>query len=251
MIIRVLLVLGLLWAAPPRAEAVRAETLRIGTEADYFPFNYLDGNGQLAGFDTDIARALCDALQATCEFIQTPWDNLIPDLLDRRFDIVIASMSITEERKARVAFSNPYYRTPMQFIARRGAYERADPQTLAASRIGVLRGTTAHAYVRDRLGLEGNLRLYATQDDSQRALMRGELDFLLADSFVLWRFTNASEGKEFGFVGSPIHIDEGIGVALRKEDEDLRKRINRAITRIRLDGTYQKINARYFPFDIY
>lgn len=246
MIIRVLVLLVALWAAP-----LRAETLRIGTEADYFPFNYVDSDGKLAGFDTDIARALCDALQVACDFVLGPWDSLIPGLLDRRFDVVIASMSITEERKALVAFSNPYYRTPMQFIARRGLYEQADPATLAKSRVGVLRDTTAHAYVRDRLGLEGVLRLYATQDDSHRALIRGEVDFLLADSFVLWRFTNAPEGKEFGFVGSPIHIDEGIGVALRKEDEELRKRINRAITRIRLDGTYQRINARYFPFDIH
>lgn len=236
-------------AAPHAGRA--ADKLIIGTEGDYAPFSYIDETGALGGFDVDMAHALCAAMKVECEIVAIPWGDLIPALNDRRIDAIIASMSITEERKRLVAFTNRYYRTPMQFIARKGAKIDVSPEHLRGKRVAVEAQTTAHKYLLNLGDVGMEMRIYATQSDANAALVRGEADLLIADSLVMWALTKTPEGAAFEFVGAPIYADEGIGIAVRHGDEALLQALNRAILRVRIDGTYEKINAKYFPFSIY
>lgn len=250
-IVRAALVLAAMLALLAPRGGFAADTLIIGTEGDYAPFSYIDEDGILGGFDVDMAEALCAAMQARCDVVAIPWGDLIPALNDRRIDAIIASMSITEERKQLVAFTNRYYRTPMQFIARKGANIDVSPEHLRGKRVAVEAQTTAHKYLQNLGDIGMEMRIYATQSEANGALMRGDADLLIADSLVMWALTKTPEGEAFEFVGAPIYADEGIGIAVRHGDEQLLQAFNRAILRVRIDGTYDKINARYFPFSIY
>jgi len=228
------------------------DIVRIAVTSDYPPFNYLDDRGQLAGFDVDIATALCAAMRASCEFVRVEsFVDLIPTLLAGRGDAAVASMSITEERKQRVAFTNHYYRTPMQFVGSAGFEWPETEEGLRGRRVAVESGTTAEDYVQNRLPGSVELLSFPTQDDSIQALVSGRVDLTLSDTLGMWHFVKSEAGKGFKFVGSPIYVDEGIGIALRKEDAKLLRQFNLALARIRVDGTYDRINARYFPFSIY
>lgn len=227
------------------------ERLRILVEGAYPPFNSIAADGSVVGFDADIARALCAVLEAECAFVVVPWAGIIGALLEDRGDVIIASMSITSERKAAVAFTDPYYRTPIQFIAPAGFDRPLTREGLAGLRIGVARSTTAETYLRETLTPTVEIVPLESQTEVERGLLAGNVDLAVADSFVLWSFLRSADGARFRAVGGPIHVDEGIGIALRKEDEALRQKLNLALARIRLDGTYRQINARYFPFSIY
>ena len=250
--IRMLLAALAMAMAPCAHHAAHAaDVLRIGVNVGYHPFGYLDDRGRLAGFDIDIARALCAAMDADCRLTVIDWEDNVTELLANRVDAVVASMSITEERKRLVAFTNRYYRTPMQFVARRGFDRPITRESLRGLKVGVASDTTAERYMRQAFGSDVELVLDPDQGKLNRALAAGELDLVLADSLAMWIVTKSDFGKDFEFVGHPVYVDEDIGIAVRKQDAALRQRLNQAIARIRIDGTYQKINAKYFPFGIY
>ncbi|WP_366554669.1 ABC transporter substrate-binding protein [Aquibaculum sediminis] len=258
------LVLGLAAAAFGFAAASAAadeHTVRIGTEGAYPPFNYIDAEGNLVGFDIDIANALCDAADFECEFVVQDWDGIIPGLLARRYDAIIASMSITEERKEVVDFTDKYYATPAKFVKADdrdleipGEIAEAN-DTLSDMAIGVQRATVHENFLRDNFG-DADIRVYATQDEANLDLVNGRVDLVMADSVVLLEgFLETEEGEGYSFVG-PDYIEEqwhgeGIGIAVRKGEDDLREALNAAIEEIREEGTYQEINAKYFDFDVY
>ncbi|MDY0222101.1 MAG: ABC transporter substrate-binding protein [Desulfobacterium sp.] len=230
--------------------------IRMGTEGAYPPFNYIDKDGKLQGFDVDIAKALCVAAGVECEFVMQDWDGLIPGLLAKKFDTIIASMTISEERLKKVNFTNKYYLTPAQFIAKKGSGFEITPEGLKGKTVGVQRGTVHDNFVRDKFGKTMTINSYATQDEANMDLVSGRLDLVIADTVVLSDgFLNTKEGKDFEFIG-PGFTDkqwfgEGIGIAVRKEDNELRELLNKAIDTIRANGEYQKINAKYFDFDVY
>lgn len=234
-----------------------AETLKIrmGTEGAYPPFNFIDNQGQLGGFDIDIGNALCTAINAECEWVTSDWDGIIPALLAKKFDTIVASMSITEERKQKVAFSNKYYTTPVRFARPKGSEFEITDQELEGKIVGVQSSTVAENFLRGRYGEIVEVKAYATQDEANLDMLSGRIDLLLADSFVLGEFLNSEQGQSVEFVGPSFtdttYLGEGIGIAVRKEDEALREKLNAAIRQIRNDGTYAKINAKYFDFDVY
>jgi len=234
-----------------------AETLKIrmGTEGAYPPFNFIDNQGQLGGFDIDIGNALCTAMNAECEWVTSDWDGIIPALLAKKFDTIVASMSITEERKQKVAFSNKYYTTPVRFARPKGSEFEITDQELEGKIVGVQSSTVAENFLRGRYGEIVEVKAYATQDEANLDMLSGRIDLLLADSFVLGEFLNSEQGQSVEFVGPSFtdttYLGEGIGIAVRKEDEALREKLNAAIRQIRNDGTYAKINAKYFDFDVY
>jgi lysine-arginine-ornithine-binding protein len=235
--------------------------VRIGTEGAYPPFNYIDSNGNLQGFDVDIAKALCKAAKFDCDFVVQDWDGIIPALLAKKYDAIVASMSITAERKKVVAFTHKYYQTPARFIKADSLkleipkdVKKAD-KLLAGKTVGVQRATIHENFLRDNFP-DVTIKVYATQDEANLDLVNGRVDLVLADSVVLQEgFLKTDQGKGFGFVGpnytDPKWFGEGAGIAVRKEDNDLRKALNKAIAQIRKDGTYKKINDKYFNFDVY
>ncbi len=230
-------------------------TVRIGTEGAYPPFNLIDSNGELQGFDIDIAKALCAQMKVTCTFVAQDWDGIIPALLANKYDAIIASMSITEERKLKVDFTDKYYNTPARFVtASSGGVTDTSPAAMSGKNIGAQSSTTHATYLEDVYS-GATIKLYATQDEANLDLASGRLDAVLADSIVLLEWMKTDEGKCCAFVGDDVvsvqHFGEGVGVALRQDDDDLREMLNAAIAAIRADGTYERINAKYFPFSIY
>ncbi len=230
--------------------------IRIGVEGAYPPFSYTTADGKLEGFDIDIARALVKAMGADIKLVAQDWDGIIPALLARKYDAIIASMSITEERKKKVAFSNKYYNTPAKFVAKKGTVKKFTKATLKGKTVGVQRATTHDSYLTDNYGKDVKIKRYATQDDAYLDMKAGRLDFLLADSVALSDgFLKKPEGKDFEFVGPDMTdvrwFGEGVGVAIRKKDKDLVEMFNKAIDQIRADGTYKKIQDKYFNFNVY
>jgi len=237
------------------------ETVRIGSEGAYPPFNFIDSDGNLAGFDIDIANALCDAAGFECEFVVQDWDGIIPGLLARRYDAIIASMSITEERKQVVDFTDKYYATPAKFVKAENReleipedIEEAN-EVLSGMSVGVQRATIHENFLRDNFP-DIDISVYASQDEANLDLANGRVDLVMADSVVLLEgFLETEEGAGYHFVGPDYFEEEwhgeGIGIAIRKGEDDLREAFNNAIQQIREEGTYQEINAKYFDFDVY
>ena len=251
----VVAVLALVCAAGT-VQAKDWKKIRIGVEGAYPPFSYTTADGKLEGFDIDIAKALVKAMGAEIKLVPQDWDGIIPALLARKYDAIIASMSITEERKKKVAFSKKYYNTPAKFVTKKGTVKEFTKDTLKGKTVGVQRATTHDSYLTDNYGKDVKIKRYASQDDAYLDMAAGRLDFLLADSVALSDgFLKKPEGKDFEFVGPDMTDErwfgEGVGVACRKKDKDLVELFNKAIDQIRADGTYKKIQDKYFNFNVY
>ena len=239
------------FAAPPAA----AEELRVGVEGAYPPFSWKEADGSLKGFDIDIANAICEKLERECALVEQDWDGMIPALLARKYDAIIASMSITEERKKRVDFTSKYYNTPAMFVAPEGSGLDVSAEGLAGKAIGVQRGTTHQCFM-EKIYPDADLRLYATQEEVFLDLAAGRLDAQFSDSLQAdqgFLMTDAGTGYEF-VGGAQFDLEchgEGAGIAVRKGEEELLAALNAAIVAIREDGTYKAINDKYFEFDVF
>ncbi|WP_193142849.1 MULTISPECIES: ABC transporter substrate-binding protein [unclassified Meridianimarinicoccus] len=235
--------------------AFAQDNLRIGVEGAYPPFSFKESDGTLSGFDIEIAIALCAEMQRDCELVEQEWDGMIPALKARKFDAIVASMSITEERKRQIDFSEKYYQTPARVVAKKDAGLEDTAEGLAGKRIGVQRGATHQCYA-EKMFPDAEVVLYGTQEEVFRDLTLGRIDAQLSDSLIAQEsFLGKDIGADYAFVGGD-HLDvecygEGVGIAVRKGDEELRDALSAAITAIREDGTYAEINGKYFPFDIY
>jgi polar amino acid transport system substrate-binding protein len=230
--------------------AIAAEKLKMGTEGAYPPFNLIDASGQVGGFDVEIGQALCAKMEVECEVVTSDWDGIIPALNAKKFDFLIASMSITEERQAAVDFTDPYYTNKLQFIAPKGSDFKTDKASLKGKVIGAQRATIAGTWLEDNLAGVVDIKLYDTQENAYLDLSSGRLDGVLADTFVNWEWLKSDAGKGFEFKGEPVFDNDKIGIAVRKGDP-LREKLNAALQAIIEDGTYKKINDKYFPFSIY
>lgn len=229
--------------------------IRIGVEGAYPPFSQTEPDGSLTGFDIDIAMALCDALDAECELVKQDWDGIIPALLAKKYDAIIASMSITPERMKVVDFSGKYYSTPAKFIGGKGAGLSDEGGGLNGKVVGVQRGTTHHDFM-SKMMPDVELKLYGTQDEVYLDLEAGRIDAAMADSVAMEDgFLKTDAGQNFAFFGKdynePSIHGEGAGIAIRKEDTDLRDKFNAAIQLIRNNGTYDQIAKKYFNFNVY
>ena len=239
------LVLALLAATP----ALATEKLRIATTGDYPPFNLVDDAGKITGFDVDIARALCTELGVECEVVLEEWERLIPELRAGSFDAIAASMSITEKRRQLVSFTDRYYSNVVRFVAREGS--GFDPADAAGKTIGAARATIASDWLEANLAGTATIKLYGGQEELHGDLVAGRLDAIFGDGLGSHAWLQGPEGAGFEFVGEGYRLDEGIGIAVRREDVSLLQRLNGALKTIIENGTYERINARYFPFSIY
>lgn len=230
--------------------------IRIGVEGAYPPFSAVTTNGDLIGFDIDIANALCDEMGAECTLVQQDWDGIIPALLARKYDAIIASMSITEERRKKVAFTDKYYSTPAKFAQHKGAGIEISKDGLAGRTVGVQRATTHDAFITGEFGQLVKIKRYGTQDEAYLDANSGRVDLLLADSVAMAEgFLNTENGSDWEFVGPGFsdakYFGDGAGIAIRKNNPDLVDAFNKAIAAIRANGKYAEINAKYFDFDVY
>ena len=235
--------------------SVNADALRVGVEGAYPPFSWKEADGTLKGFDIDFAHEVCKRLDRECVLVEQEWDGMIPALLARKFDTIIASMSITEERKKKVDFTVKYYNTPAKLVAKKNPGFEGTAAGLDGKRLGVQRATT-HQCSAEKLYPGAELVLYATQDEVWQDLTSGRLDAQLSDSLQAYEgFLVLDVGQDFDFLGDALDDVEcqgvGAGFAVRKEDSTLRDALSKAIQDIRADGTYKAMNDKYFAVDIY
>lgn len=247
--------LVLLGSGAAFAQAPEWKTVRIGVEGAYPPFSEVGTDGKLKGFDIDIALALCEQIKAQCTLVQQDWDGMIPSLQAKKFDAIIASMAITDERKKVVNFTRKYMNTPARMVAKAGARLEATPAGLKGKRIGVQRSTIHDKYLTDQFK-DSEIVRYAKQDEAYLDLAAGRVDVLMADSVAIDRgFLKTAAGKGYAFFGpafnDPKWFGYGAGIAVRKADTDLQARFDAAIPAIRASGVYKKIQDKYFDFDVY
>jgi arginine/ornithine transport system substrate-binding protein len=221
--------------------------IRIGVEGAYPPFSQVTPDGKLVGFDIDIANALCEKMGAECTMVQQDWEGIIPGLLARKYDAIIASMAITEQRKKHVAFTKPYANTPAKFARKKGSGIEINKASLKGKSVGVQRATIHADFVKAEFGDVVDLKLYATQEEAYLDAVAGGVDLLLADAVAMNEgFLKTDQGKNWEFVGPDYTGPGGAGIAIRKGDKDLVELFNNAIDAIMADGTYEKIKNKYF-----
>ena len=226
-----------------------ADTIRIATEGAYPPFNMKDKSGNLTGFDVDIAKALCAQMKAKCTIVAQDWDGIIPGLLAKKYDAIVASMSITAERQKKVAFSAPYYKNYLRFVARKGSKLEISMAGLKGKTIGAQRATISSQYLEKTYKDAVKIKVYGTQQKAWLDLKSGRVDAVLSDIYPGHDWVR--KNPKFAFIGEKIDIDDKIGIAVRKEDSALKEKLSKAIAALRENGTYQTVNAKYFPFYIY
>lgn len=223
--------------------------IRIAFDVPYEPFEYRDEDGNLTGFEVELAEAMCEELQVTCTLVIQDWDGMIPSLLARRFDAIMSSMSITPERAERVLFSEPYYNTPGGWFGPDSfSADVTSKDEMAGKTIGVQRGTTMDTFVTAEFGRIADIKRYNTADDMVLDLEGQRLDVVFVDYPVGEQTVLTKPG--FREVGEPVQLGEGVGVAMRKRDTELATMVNEALRTLKENGTYDAIMEKYFDYDI-
>lgn len=230
-------------------EAKDWDTIRVGVDAPYPPFEYKAPDGTLTGFEVDLGNEVCKEITGKeCEWVVQAWDGIIPGLLARKYDMILSSMSINEERQKRVLFSAPYYNTPSAFFSAKAF----DPSKSKGLRIGVQRATIQDTYVTEFL-TDAEIVRYTTADDMVVDLKGGRVDAMFVDSAAGYELVGEDEAiKQVGeFYKEPVRIfGEGVGAAFRKRDKDLEKSVTAALDKLKTNGKYDEIMNRYFDYDI-
>ncbi len=242
-------------ALPAHAQSPDWKKIRVAVEGAYPPFNEVGPDGKLKGFDVDIALALCAEMKAECTLVQQEWDGMIPALQARKFDAIVSSMAITEERKRTINFTHKYAATPARFVGRADFKGDNSPASFKGKKIGVQRSTKHDLYL-TTFYKDAEIVRYAKQDDIFLDLAAGRVDATFCDAVVAdLSFLKKPAGKGYGFIGAsiddPKYMGEGSGIATRKADTALQAKFDAAINAIRANGTYKKIQDKYFTFDVF
>jgi len=225
--------------------ASAAQTIRFATEASYPPFEFVDSDNKIQGFDVDLANALCKEMDATCTFTNQAFDSLIPSLKFRRFDAVMAGMDITPEREKQVLFTKAYYDNSALFIAQKGKV--ADVAALKGKRVGVQNGTTHQKYLTEKL-TEVKTVPYDSYQNAILDLKNGRIDAVFGDTAVVneWLKQNASLAAVGEKVTDKDYFGTGLGIALRQGNTQLQGKFNAALDKVKADGTYKTIYSKWF-----
>lgn len=257
------------------AHAEERTSITIASEGASPPWDFIDENGALVGFDIDVGKELCARMKLQCTFVAQDWDGIIPGLLVKKYDAIIAGMSITEKRKKSITFSMPYAVAPNQIVMRKGLGLPASDinaklnltdinaaknetieklrESLKGRTLGVLRSSNSEAVVQELFGDVADVRSYDSQENLKLDLTSERIDGGLGDRLVWKHFLDTPEGKAVEFFGPELSggtWGPGVGVGLRKEDTDLTKAFDTAIEASVRDGALGKISQKWFGLDI-
>ncbi len=237
--------------------AVMAAPLKIGVAAEpYPPFTSPDASGNWVGWEIDFMNAVCKEAKLECVVTPTAWDGIIPALTSGQIDVIMSSMSITDERMKTIDFSDKYYKTPAMIMVGKDSTITPDEAGLTGKIIGVQVSTTHEAYTQAHFAsVASEIKTYQTQDEANQDLAAGRIDAVMADSIALQAFLDSDAGKacckSAGMAkDDPAILGLGVGFGLRKGDP-LKDTLNAAIKAIRANGEYDAITKKYFTFDIY
>jgi polar amino acid transport system substrate-binding protein len=236
---------------------VQAQEVKVGFAAEpYPPFTSPDASGKWVGWEIDFMEAMCAEAKLKC--IPTPiaWDGIIPALTTKKIDMIVGSMSITEERQKTIDFSDKYYNTPTGIVGPKTEKFDATPDGLKGKIIGVQVSTVHQEYANKYFAAGATeIKEYQTQDEANQDLAAGRLDAVQADAIALDAFLASDAGKCCDLKGNvkddPAILGAGVGVGLRKGETELKDKVNAAIKAIRANGAYDKLSKKYFDFDIY
>ncbi|NOX73030.1 MAG: transporter substrate-binding domain-containing protein [Alphaproteobacteria bacterium] len=224
-------------AAAFAASAVSAQTIRMGTEGAYPPYNFVNDNGEVDGFERDVGDELCKRAGLDCVWVTNEWDSIIPNLTSGNYDTIIAGMSITDERDEVIDFTQEYFPPdPSVYMALAGTTLK-DGSVVAAQTATIQAGYLASSGY--------TLVEFATPDETVAAVRSGEADAVLADDAYLSDIVKASNG-ELAFTGDPVSIGGGVGMGIRESDTELKAKMNAAIDSIKADGTLSALIAKWF-----
>jgi len=232
-------------------------TIRFGTDATYAPFESKAADGKLVGFDIDLGNEICARLKAKCVWVENDFDGMIPALKAKKFDGVLSSMSMTPQRAEQIAFSSKLFNTPTRLVAKKGSGILPTADSLKGKTVGVEQGTIQETYAKTYWETKGaKVVPYQNQDQVYADLLSGRLDAALQDAVQAdIGFLKTPRGAGFEFVGKdlddPKILGSGAGIGMRKEDTDLKAKVDKAIADIIKDGTYKKLEKKYFAFDVY
>ena len=218
-----------------------ADTVRMGTEGAYPPYNFINDAGEIDGFERELGDELCARAELTCEWVKNDWDSIIPNLVSGNYDTIIAGMSITAERDEVIDFTQDYYPpTESAYVA------AADGVDLAGGIISAQTATIQAGYVAES---GATLVEFATPEETIAAVRNGEADAVFADFDYLAPIVEAS-GGELMFVGARVPLGGGVGMGLRESDGELKAKFDAAITSMKEDGTLNELLTKWFSAEI-
>ncbi|HCT9093955.1 TPA: ABC transporter substrate-binding protein [Serratia liquefaciens] len=254
--ISLVLLLPLAFSFAVSAGEFSGKVIKLGVDPTYPPLEFKTPQGALTGFGVDIAQAMCDQMQAKCVWVESSWDGMIPGLLAKKFDAIASSMTITPQRQAQIAFSDKVSNAPARLVARKGSNLQPTAASLKGKSIGVQQGSSQETYANALWRPAGvNVVSYQSQQEANEDLINGRLDASLLASVSASEFFHTPAGKDFAFIGAELsdskYFGIGDGIGLRKEDIALRNAFNAALQSIIANGTYKKVNDKYFDFDVY
>ena len=238
------------------ADGPRRVVLRFLTENDFPPFNFLDEEGQLTGFNVDLARAICLEAKMACDIKERPWDELLLALKRKDADAVAAGHMITAATLQQADFSIPYLHTPGRFAVRREAEKRdITPTALEGQRVAVIRGSAHEAYLK-AFFRDSRIEVHPSSDSAREALANGKVDYLFDDGISLSFWLNGTLSRQCcEFRGGPFlearYFGDGIAIASAKGDEQMKAIVDGALARLRESGRLEELVGRYFPYRIY
>ena len=231
-----------------------SKIVRIGTEGAYPPFNFVDASGKVGGFEIDLSNLLCERMEVRCEFVVQDWDGIIPSLVVGKYDAIVAAMSITSERMQAIDFTAPYYRASSIFIAGKANAVDGTATTWKGKTVGVQRASTDANYLVKTFGDNVTVVAYDTVEKLYLDLHAGRVDAILVGRIAGQDWLRKPGNDKYVQVGEPVYDLEvygpGVGIGLRKDENDLRASFNRAIAEVLADGSYDALSRKYFPFSI-
>lgn len=236
--------------------AAQAEPIRFALAAEpYPPFSVRQPDGQWTGFEPDLIRKLCADMQAQCVIEEVAWDGIIPALLAKKVDVIFNSMSITDEREKQISFSRPYYDSPTVIVAPKVLDVSASLESMKGKAIGVQISTNNSNYVKKFYEDIADVRYYDTQDSVNADLAAGRIDLMLADGLGVADFVKSADAQAAGLVvKAEVPYDpvfgRGMGAGMRKEDQELKARLDDAIGKLLASEDYKAISARYFDVSV-
>jgi polar amino acid transport system substrate-binding protein len=231
-------------AALSLAGMASAADVRIATEGAYAPWNYLDENGELAGYEIDLGNEVCARAGVECEWVINEWDSIIPNLQAGNYDVIMAGMSITDERMEMIDFTEAYFPPdPSRYVALAGS--EFDFDALSGAKIGAQGATIQAGYAEENFSDGNTILTYELPDQSIADLAAGNLDLIIADGSYLEPIVEGSNGA-IVFVGPDVNIGSGVGAGTRKDSADLNAAISQALASIKEDGTLEKLMVEYF-----
>lgn len=238
------------------AQSPRRVVLRFITESDFPPFNFYDEDGQLTGFNIDLARAICLEVKTACDIKERPWDELLLALKRGEADAVAAGHMVTAATLQAADFSTPYLHTPGRFAARREAEKRdITPGGLEGQRVAVIRGSAHEAYLK-AFFRDSRIEVHPSSDSAREALASAKIDYLFDDGISLSFWLNGTLSRQCcEFRGGPFlearYFGDGIAVAVPKGDAEMKALVDGALARLRASGRLDELVGRYFPYRIY